>query len=88
MATISYDRREWRKHWSDTLFNAVCVKSNHPEMCGRLCKPEISFEKARKLSDGYDGEWIVIGHGWDDTDAEKFVWRGSDAEFRAIWTID
>lgn len=99
--TISYDRKEWRKAAHDTLFNAICLKTtarkgDHdptglpgglPELCGRLCKPEISAEN-RHLLHELHGEYVVIGHGWMDADHEKFVWRGNDWEFRATWTID
>lgn len=29
----------------------------------------------------------VIGHGWSDSDEEKFVWRGDPQAF-GIWSID
>lgn len=31
---------------------------------------------------------VVIGHGWNDTEQEMFVWRGTIHEFNRTWTGD
>ncbi len=83
---IIHDRKAFWQCWLDTPLNApedplrrralapgTCVQS--VALCGRVHK------------NGPD-EWIVIGHGWEDTDAEMFVWSGNQYEFAAVWRID
>lgn len=35
-----------------------------------------------------DAGAVVIGHGWTNSSAERFVWRGTPAEFAAEWRLD
>jgi hypothetical protein len=44
-----------------------------------------ALQKLRAVS---GEEVVVIGHGWDDSDAERFVWRGTASEFHSEWGID
>lgn len=53
----------------------TCVKTREG-YCGRVHK-------------NMPGEiCVVIGHGWNDSDVEKFVWRGTHEEFQRMWEID
>jgi len=99
MAYITTDRGAWNQRWLDTSLNAICVKERGksiPELqCGRLSVPCIQkgdvlspheFEAEMRKWKGRNV--IVIGHGWMDTDEEKFVWQGGVEEFLEQWEVD
>lgn len=65
-------------------------------MCGKLSSPQVnigealdeeSFEDLVKNRAGKD-EVAVIGHGWNSSQAETFVWTGSVEEFIETWEVD
>lgn len=91
MATISYDRSEFHEAWMDTAMNACCVMQRGGKgLCGKISKPVvIQGPKATAQIMAVNAlEVVIIGHGWDDTDKERFVWRGTAEEFHAEWDID
>lgn len=84
---FSFNRKEFMAYWLDTpmhppesaekrlnLRPGTCVKT--PYACGRVHRNE-------KLE-----ICVVIGHGWNMNDEERFVWRGSHEEFQRTWSID
>ena len=53
----------------------TCVKSREG-YCGRVQKNDAN------------GICVVIGHGFDQSKLELFVWRGTHEEFQRMWEID
>lgn len=90
---FSFELREWFKRHMDTPFTwsvpankrlelapGTCVKTSgnlRDVVCGRVHN-----------NGSEDGNAVVIGHGWDNGAEEKFVWRGTRAEFLTTWQID
>jgi hypothetical protein len=59
------------------LMPGTCVKERGSKipMCGIVSKRSAD-------------SCVVIGHGWDNSDSETFIWRGNEDEFQTNWTID
>lgn len=46
------------------------------------------FGRVHANPNRFDAPAIVIGHGWDDSADECFVWTGSKDEFNRTWEVD
>lgn len=87
----TFDRSEWIRLRLDTPLG-VPVDCFHlpPGTCVKTggLGEDIFCGIVHKHSQDDPRECIVIGHGWCDTDDERFVWRGTLAEFNRTWKID
>jgi hypothetical protein len=84
---LTFDRTDYAKLWRDTpqktpdwqgranLRPGTCVKTKDARVCGKVHTHDVKG-------------CVVIGHGWEDWDSERFVWRGSLGEFLRTWVID
>lgn len=92
VGVITFDRGEYKRLWMETPLNppadsfkrrelapGTCVKTARASLCGRVHK---------NTADGSDAECIVIGHGWENWDTERFVWKGNHFDFVSLWQID
>jgi hypothetical protein len=84
----TFDRTDYAKLYRDTPL-AAPADSRNRELLAPGTAVKTSDDKICGKVHTNEGETcIVIGHGWEDWDSERFVWRGTHFDFIRTWLID
>lgn len=85
----TFDRKDFKAQWMETPISPPDSMDKRFKLAPGTCVKTADDYCGRVQSNGEeDSKAVVIGHGWDDTDEERFVWRGTRAEFLSVWQID
>lgn len=91
--TYKYDRSYWRAFWLDTPItpsnDANKRRKLAPGTCVKQVTPSPGVPECGRVHANQEGALCrVIGHGWNDSADEKFVWEGTKGEFEETWQAD
>jgi len=89
---ITTEKTQWLRLYMDTPIappeNPAAREALKPGTCVQARDVLGHEELLGRVHLRGPAEYAVIGHGWDNSEREKWVWTGSEDEFNSVWSGD